>query len=54
MTIKETIIKALQEDGLDTMTACELATAKVAELIRLPPGRYRFYAGNLAITVQRH
>lgn len=49
--IKETIIAALQRAGYDTMTACELAYAKVQELKRSAPGRYTFQAGNESITV---
>jgi hypothetical protein len=53
MNIKETIIRALQESGTDTVTACALAQNKIAELKAAPRGRYVFTAGTCRITVNK-
>ena len=51
-TIKETIVKILQQTGYNTLTACELADQKIAELKQLPGGtRTRFMCGQCWLTV---
>lgn len=58
MSVKETIIKILQQTGYDTMTACELAYDKIKELefelANEPPGTLRkFYCGQCVLTIAK-
>jgi hypothetical protein len=53
-TVKETLVRALQRAGYDTITACELASAKVAELQASPPGRHGVNVGKERITIDVH
>jgi len=53
MTAKETIIKAMQSAGYDTLTACEHARDIIAEFMESGKQQCRYTCGNQLITIAR-
>jgi len=51
MTVKETIIAALQKDGYDMITACEIAADYIKELLQKPAGKYIYHTNTSKITI---
>lgn len=51
MTVREQIVKIIQEEGYDTVTACELADKAIAET---PAGKaIDWIVGKTTFTLQR-
>jgi len=53
MTAKETIIKAMQNAGYDTITACEHARDIITEFIQSGKQQCSYTCGNELITIAR-
>jgi predicted GNAT family acetyltransferase len=50
MTLKETIIVELQKLGYDTITACNLASDKIKEIVNYPKGKHKIYIDKTEIS----
>jgi hypothetical protein len=50
MTLKETIIEALQKDSYNFLTACEIATNMLKEVATMKAGKHTIYAGKNIVT----
>ena len=53
MTIKETLVQALMDDGYSFMVACEHASELIKDLKSRPPGRYKIGAGKISLTIDK-
>ena len=53
MTAKETIIKAMQNAGYDTITACEHTRDIITEIIQSGKQQCSYTCGNELITIAR-
>lgn len=53
MSLKETIVKALTEQGFDFVSACEIATNKIKEIATWKSGSYKIFAGNVEISFRK-
>jgi hypothetical protein len=49
-SLRELIIKALQDSGYDTMSACKHATDFMPEIYAMPKGKHVIYCGKYEIT----
>ena len=53
MSVKETIVKAMQDAGFDTVTACEHAERTIAEFVQSGKQQNTYAYGEQVITISR-
>ena len=53
MSVKETMVKAMQDAGYDTMTACEYAERTIAEFMQSGKQQNSYVCGEQVITIAR-
>ena len=53
MNVKETFVDILTKEGYDVVTACEIATESIKEILSRPPGKYILLSKFHSITVHR-
>ena len=53
MSVKETLIKVIMEQGFDGITACDIASETIADLKTKPSGTYKFIICGVEISINK-